>query len=307
VDLAYLRAHPEHLSTFLTHQRIRETPIQGGQVSSASRLTLDDGASIFMKTWPDQSSNTSPARTIPTAPAGFFEAEAAGLDWLRVAGGAPIPEIIIASPQLVALEWLDEGTPTPERARAFGAALATTHRAGADSFGAGWPGYIGSLPLDNTASAGPWSAWFAERRLRPYLTMSSDRGALLAADVAAVDRVIENLSRYAGRADSEPPSRIHGDLWPGNLFWSEAGPVYLIDPAAHGGHRETDLAQLALFGGAPYLSEIFAGYQAVWPLSDGWRERIPLHQLHLLLVHTAMFGTGFRDAVISAIRATVAI
>ena len=50
---------------------------------------------------------------------------------------------------------------------------------------------------------------------------------------------------------AEPPSRIHGDLWAGNVLWSgEAG--WLIDPAAHGGHRETDLATLALFG-APHL------------------------------------------------------
>ena len=42
----------------------------------------------------------------------------------------------------------------------------------------------------------------------------------------------------------------------------------LIDPAAHGGHRETDLAMLALFG-APHLEEILAGYQEAHPLRDG--------------------------------------
>ncbi|HEY1488425.1 MAG TPA: fructosamine kinase family protein [Micromonosporaceae bacterium] len=305
MDLAYLRAHPEHLQTFRTHQRIRETPVHGGSIGSASRLTLDDGASIFLKTWPDRSSTTSPAHEIATAPDGFFEAETAGLDWLRVDGGAPIPTVIIATAQMVALEWIDEVAPSPAAAVAFGAALATTHRAGASAFGADWqPGYIGALPQDNTLGSGPWSAWFAERRLHPYLKISADRGALSAGDVAAIDGVLEHLDRYAGPADAEPPSRIHGDLWPGNLLWSD-GPVYLIDPAAHGGHRETDLAQLSLFGGAPYLSDIVDGYQSIWPLSDGWRDRIALHQLHLLLVHTAMFGAGYRDAVMAAIRATV--
>jgi fructosamine-3-kinase len=140
VDLAYLRAHPEHLPTFLTHQRIRETPVHGGSIGSASRLTLDDGASIFMKTWPDRSSMTSPAQSTATAPDGFFEAEAAGLDWLRIDGGAAIPQVIIASDAFVALEWLNEGAPAPAQARAFGAALAVTHRAGAVAYGAEWPG-----------------------------------------------------------------------------------------------------------------------------------------------------------------------
>ncbi len=306
VDLAYLRAHPEHLTTFLTHQRIRETPVHGGSIGAASRLTLEDGVSVFLKTWPDASSTTSPAQARAAKPDGFFEAEAAGLDWLRVDGGAPVPDVFVASAQLIALEWIDEGPATAGAARTFGAGLATTHRAGAPAFGAPWPGFIGSLPLDHTqVAAVPWSTWFAERRLAPYLRISRDRGALSGADVTVVEDLLTNIQGYAGIADAEPIARVHGDLWPGNVLWSERGPVYLIDPAAHGGHRETDLAELALFGGAPFLPEIVAGYQEVWPLSDGWRLRIPLHQLHLLLVHTAMFGGGYRDAVMSAVRATV--
>jgi fructosamine-3-kinase len=135
--------------------------------------------------------------------------------------------------------------------------------------------------------------------------MSVDRGALGAADAVAVGDVIDTIDRYAGEADAERPARVHGDLWPGNLLWSAGGPVYLIDPAAHGGHRESDLAQLGLFGGAPHLDAILDGYQREWPLSPGWRSRVPLHQLHLLLVHLASFGAGYRDVVMSAVRATV--
>jgi fructosamine-3-kinase len=309
VDLAYLRAHPEHLPTFLTHQRIRETPVHGGSISKAARLTLDDGASVFAKRWPEPATSADHTsvngENESTRPDGFFEAEAAGIDWLRVDGGAKLPDVIAALPDMLALEWLDEGSPSPSAARAFGASLARTHRSGAPHFGAAWPGYIGALPLDNTPDAGPWSRWFGERRLLPYLRMSVDRGALGPADLAAVEALVSDIGEYAAEADDESPARIHGDLWPGNLLWSTGGPVYLIDPAAHGGHRESDLAQLSLFGGAPYLSEIIAGYQREWPLSPGWSSRIPLHQLHLLLVHTALFGSGYRDVVMAAVRATV--
>ena len=314
VDLAYLRAHPQHLPTFLTHQRIRETPVHGGSISNASRLTLDDGASVFAKRWPEPATATAPGADLGPVesaeddserPPGFFEAEAAGIEWLRIDRGAPLPEIIAALPDIIALEWLDEGSPSAAAARAFGASLARTHRAGAPHFGAEWRGYIGALPLDNTPDEGPWSRWFGERRLLPYLRMSVDRGALGPADQAAVEGLIADIAVYAAEADDEPPARIHGDLWPGNALWSSAGPVYLIDPAAHGGHRESDLAQLSLFGGAPYLGEIVAGYQREWPLSPGWSSRIALHQLHLLLVHAALFGAGYRDVVMAAVRATV--
>jgi fructosamine-3-kinase len=129
-----------------------------------------------------------------------------------------------------------------------------------------------------------------------------DREALQPADARVVEAVLSQIARYAG--PDEPPARIHGDLWPGNVLWADRA-AYLIDPAAHGGHRETDLATLRLFGGAPFLDEILEGYQQVSPLAAGWTGRIPLHQLHLLLVHTATFGAAYRPAVLSAARATV--
>ncbi|MEV0427665.1 fructosamine kinase family protein [Micromonospora sp. NPDC050495] len=289
MDLAYLRAHPEHLPTFLTHQRIRETPVSGGDICAASRLTLDDGHSVFAKTWPE--------RVGRPAPAGFFAAEAAGLRWLREAGAVAVPEVVVALPELLALDWIEPGEPTPEAAERFGRELAALHRAGAPAFGADWTGFIGALPQDNTLDPGPWSAWFARRRLLPYLRMSVDDGALGTKEAGLVEQVIDWIGAFGG---DEPPARIHGDLWPGNVLWGVDDRVWLVDPAAHGGHRETDLAQLALFGGPPHLDRILAGYQEEWPLADGWRDRMPLHQLHLLLVHSSLFGTAYRDAVADA-------
>ena len=286
MDLAYLRTHPDHLATFLTHQRIRETPVSGGNVCAARRLTLDDGHSVFAKTWPEG------AATPP--PPGFFATEAAGLRWLAEADGVPVPEVIVELPELLALDWIEPGEPTAAGATRFGRELAALHRAGAPAFGAEWPGFIGPLPQENTPSDGPWPAWFAEHRLAPYLRRSVDNGALAPADVTLVERVVAGIDGYGG---GEPPARIHGDLWPGNVLWDADGRGWLVDPAAHGGHRETDLAQLALFGGAPHLDRILAAYREVWPLSDGWRGRLPVHQLHLLLVHTAVFGATYREAV----------
>jgi fructosamine-3-kinase len=293
VDLAYLRAHPEHLPTFLTHQRIRETPVGGGSVSVASRLTLDDGTSIFAKTWPEGS----------TAPDGFFAAEAAGLEWLRSAGAIGVPEVLVAVPSMIAMEWIEPGSASREAASRFGRELAALHRSGADAFGAPWPGFIGPLPLDNTLTTGSWGPWFAERRLLPYVKKSADNGALTATDVAVLDGILQNLFSYAV---SEPPSRTHGDLWPGNVLWAAGDRAWLVDPAAQGGHRETDLAELALFGGVPHLDAVIGAYNESYPLADGWRERVPLHQLHLLLVHTAAFGGSYREAVMTAARAAFA-
>ncbi len=306
VDLAYLRAHPEQLPLFLTHQRIRETTVPGGDICAAAVLTLDDGSSLFTKSWPETAE-------LPR-PDGFFEAEAMGLAWLRDAGSVPVPEVLVALPQMIAMEWIPPGPPGAAAAERFGRELAGMHRAGAPTFGADWPGFIGALPLDNTPDPGPWPQWFARRRLEPYLRRSVDRGALPTVVIRQVEQIIAAIERYAGPAGDEPPARLHGDLWPGNLMWAATGPggtdsgtgrVWLVDPAAQGGHRETDLAFLGLFGGAPFLDTIMAAYNDAWPLADGWRERRDLHQLHLLLVHTALFGPAYRDAVARAAAAVL--
>lgn len=219
----------------------------------------------------------------------FYAAEARGLEFLRVPGGPPLPEVEELAEDRIVTEWIEPGRPDESAAREFGRRLAVMHTARPGSLGADAAGFIGPLPLDNTG-ADDWPAFYAERRLRPFLEG-------LGTDVRqAVERVIADLPALAG--DPEPPARIHGDLWSGNLLWAADGQVWLVDAAsAHGGHRETDLAMLALFG-APHLDAVVSSYQQVSPLADGWRERIPLHQLHPLLVHAQLFGGHYVASVI---------
>jgi fructosamine-3-kinase len=229
-----------------------------------------------------------------------FAAEAAGLRWLAAApdGARPaVPAVLAVGESFLVIEWTAEDGPSPEAAGRFGADLARLHGAGAEHFGAPWPGSIARLPLPND-EADDWPQWYATCRLLPYARLAMDSGALSAGDVGLVESVCAQVSAVAGPA--EPPSRIHGDCWAGNVLWSGSRGC-LIDPAAHGGNRETDLAMLSLFG-APHLDEILAAYQEVTPLADGWRDRVPLHQLHPLLVHVCLFGASYRQQLLAAAR-----
>ncbi len=232
--------------------------------------------------------------------AGLFGAEARGLAWLGEAGTVPVPEVLGWDASTLVVSWVPPGGPSRTAAERFGRGLARLHAAGADSFGAPWPGFIASLPLPN-GPADSWPEWYGGQRLLPYLRRAADAGTLTRADVRLVETVIARLPELAGPA--EPPSRVHGDLWSGNVLWS-GDEGWLIDPAAHGGHRETDLAMLALFG-APYLDRILAAYQEAVPLADGWQARVPLHQLHPLLVHVCLFGASYRESALAAARAAL--
>jgi fructosamine-3-kinase len=255
------------------------------------------------------------ARTIvkqrQDAPPRFFEAEAAGLRWLaepEPRGGARVVGVIDVGPGFIELERIDDTRATPDAARAFGAALAITHAAGADAFGApptGWDGplFIGKRPLP-VAHETSWGRFYARDRILPYLDIAAQAGGVTSAQLPVIRKAVERIA--SGELDDdESAARIHGDLWNGNLLWDARGGI-LIDPAAHGGHRETDLAMLALFG-CPYLDEIVSAYDAKAPLRAGWRARIPLHQLHPLVVHAASYGPSYGVALADAARATLAL
>jgi len=277
------------------------------------RLELADGRVAFAKLHNSRSVGNGPVassaahraaagqRTADQDPAGFV-AEAAGLRWLAAAEAVPVPAVMAYDASCLIIEWIEGGSPSQAAAVRFGRELAGLHAAGAGRFGAPGPGTIAGLPLPDENADG-WPDWYAASRVLPYARMARDAGTLTRADVALIESACARLPELAGPA--EPPSRIHGDCWSGNVLWS-GGRGWLIDPAAHGGHRETDLAMLALFG-APYLAEIVAAYQEAAPLADGWRDRVPIHQLHPLLVHVCLFGSSYRDAALGAARAVLAI
>lgn len=240
------------------------------------------------------------------APDGFFEAEAAGLAWLAAGGGVRVARVAAVGPGWIELDRVPDIRPDRAAAKAFGRDLARTHAAGAAAFGArpdGWHGplFIGRRPMPAAGEA-RWGAFYARDRVLPFLEIAQRIGDVTATEAALVRRACDAIADGAFD-DDEPPARIHGDLWNGNVLWSADG-VVLIDPAAHGGHRETDLAMLRLFG-CPFLGDVLAAYDAAAPLRDGWRERLPLHQLHPLAVHAAGHGRGYGVALAEAAEAVL--
>ena len=266
----------------------------GGSINEAWALELAGGERAFVKTRAD-------------AAPGEYATEAAGLRWLADADAVALPGVLAVGdgdgPRFLALEWIDPGRLDAAGAEALGHGLAALHAAGAADFGAPPPGApapadavaplrIGELSLPNDP-APDWPSFYAERRLAPLVALCLGRGTLSASGARAVERVCERIGDLAGPA--EPPARLHGDLWGGNVLAGADGRARLIDPAAYGGHREVDLAMLRLFG-AP-SERVFAAYDEAAPPAEGQSERVELWQLFPLLVHAALFGGSYGASV----------
>lgn len=272
---------------------IRRTRLGGGDVAESFRCELADGRTVF-------------AKTHRRPPPGCFTTEAAGLRWLRDAGAIPVPEVLAVSDggdgaiPLLVLEWIDQGRPSAGTESDLGRSLARLHRAGAPSFGREDRRTTGSRALPNDP-CDSWVEFFADRRLGPLLELATDGGALPERTLADLATVIARLDELGGPA--EPAARLHGDLWAGNRLVDRSGRSWLIDPAAHGGHREFDLAMMRLFGG--FGSDCFDAYDDDHPLADGWERRVPLHQLAPLVVHAIKFGGSYAPATQRALDAVL--
>jgi fructosamine-3-kinase len=264
------------------------SPVGGGCVSPAARVTLEDGRLLFVK--------TSPARgTTGKADRGdrLFEEEARSLARLRAAGALRVPEVIAARTGWLALEWLEPAGAVD--VAALGRGLARLHATSGPDWGWDSDNFIGPLTQANGAANG-WPAFWRERRLLPQI----ERAAALSDTTRRdFDRLLGELDTRLGVAGTEPPSLLHGDLWSGNVHPTAAGPA-LIDPASYYGHREVDLAMAALFGG--FGADFERAYEAEWPLLPGARIRCAIYQLYYLLVHVNLFGAGYLPSTIRTLQ-----
>jgi len=265
----------------------QESMIGGGCINQAACATTNKG-DFFIK-W-------NYADRFP----GMFEAEAKGLELLAGANAIKVPRVLGTGPvdgqSYIVQEYIQGGIRVPDFYRQFGQKLAHVHKMTSRSFGLDHNNYIGSLPQYNHHHD-HWPDFFIEERIRPQLKMARDAGAVRQKHARQFDQLFHQLD---GFFPEEPPALVHGDLWGGNHIVDNSGEPCILDPAVYFGHRETDIAFTHMFGG--FDKKFYEGYNEVYPLANGFEERIDVYNLYPLMVHVNLFGGGYLASVESILQ-----
>jgi fructosamine-3-kinase len=260
-------------------EALSSQPLGGGCINNGARLGTTSGETFFLK-------------TNPGAPKDMFTREAEGLQALRLPEGPYTPAVYLYGEEFILLEDLAPATRTSDYWMVFGRRLAALHNHTNDRFGFAHNNYIGSTPQPNAWTEDGWQ-FFGEQRLLYQARLANRRGLLARAEVERVERLVTRLAEFIPR---QPASLIHGDLWSGNATTNRKGEPAIIDPAAHYGWAEAELAMTALFGSFP--EAFYRAYQEVRPLEADFRGRFPIYNLYHLLNHLNLFGSGYLGQVL---------
>lgn len=264
----------------------QQTRLSGGDFADSQHIVLSDERHIFVKT------HANP-------PPFFFTTEASGLGWLHDTQTVPTPKVLWVSdnPPCLALEWIPEGPRISAGEQEFGRRLAQLHQRPFACFGRPDHRTTGSLGVPNEPCE-DWASFYSTQRIEPLLKLSEEHNALPTTTRQLIAKLVDQLHTFA--PPTEAPCLVHGDLWAGNRIVDVHGVSWIIDPAAHGNHREFDLAMMRLFGG--YDARCFDAYQEAYPLAAGWQQRVPLFQLAPLMVHAIKFGGHYAGATLDAVQ-----
>ncbi|UYH51422.1 fructosamine kinase family protein [Candidatus Kirkpatrickella diaphorinae] len=244
---------------------IRISEMQGGDTSSVWHVTLDGDESVIVK--------TSPAPDV----------EARMLHSLSTCG-APVPSVIHMTDRLLVMSYVPNVTASEVGWQGLGTTLRKLHGVTQDA-PYGWPDdhAIGRVALPKAQSQ-DWAAFWVHERLCPLARTLPPNLLRQFQDLSAV--MEQHLPRHP------KPSLLHGDLWQGNVLFSDHNVGALIDPACMIGDALAEFAVLTLFSTPP--QSFWDAYQVdVTELQP----KFTIYQLWPALMHYRLFGSSYLGLV----------
>ena len=266
-------------------------PVHGGDIHSAWQIEFSNQKKFFLKR-NDRNKK-------------FLEFEKYCLQNLRKyinQENLVIPEVItyknIKNIEFLLIEWIDMQNFEQKK---LGKGLGEMHLKSAESnpklFGFPVEGFIGTIDqkkgwVDN------WITCFLNLRIIPQLSILKNNFL----DSETINKVTEKIKIELLKHEAIN-TLVHGDLWSGNVGIEKNGKGVIFDPASWWADSEVDIAMTKLFGG--FRKEFYEEYHKIFPIKEGFENRIIIYNLYHILNHANIFGGGYLNQVKNYVRAII--
>ena len=198
-----------------------------------------------------------------------------------------IPKLLNASEHSLEIERIDSTYATVKPSKQLGTGLATLHQKIYESYEYEKDNYIGLNPQRNILTKN-WGEFFINERLLFQIDLITNI-SIQQNFKTILENNYEKLKKFLNE-NCKHPSLVHGDLWSGNVLYSQ-DKVYLIDPAIYYGDREVDIAMTEMFGG--FAKEFYDSYNETYPLSTVYEKKKTIYNLYHYVNHYNLFGNGY--------------
>ncbi len=260
------------------------TPLGGGCIGNAMKVTVESGTNYFIKQYENSK---------------MHFAEANGLNELKATNSIRIPRVVKVNDNFLILEFIESASKVKNFSEKFGVQFAQLHKTTNMMFGYFENNFIGSTEQINLPQTNSWTEFYFNNRLLYQYKLAEKNGYSTEELKKGIQHIEDNIENIL-EGSEENPSLLHGDLWAGNYITDQRGNPCLIDPAVYYGHREADLAMTKLFGG--FDSKFYSAYNEEFPLIEGWEHRENIYKLYHILNHLNLFGSGYYQQVIELIK-----
>ncbi len=205
-----------------------------------------------------------------------------------------VPEVIayknIKNIEFLLIEWIDmQNFEQKNLGKGLGEMHLNSTESNPKNFGSDVKGFIG-ITDQKKGWESSWIDCFLNLRIMPQLSILKSN----ILDKETINKVKEKIKSEL-LTHKPINTLIHGDLWSGNVGIDKSGRGVIFDPASWWADNEVDIAMTKLFGG--FNAEFYEEYHKIFPIKEGFENRIIIYNFYHILNHANMFGGSYLSQV----------